>query len=123
MSAKRQLGECLPERRPIRWKSTATVHPTRGAFIGALAFPRSRHWCRCAGGRLPEHPARDRRSVDYRGVLFYPGHVREPVERYRSGLNQWLDQALAEVAIEQPSAEEAAAAVRTELSVLAELGL
>lgn len=32
-------------------------------------------------------------------------------------------QALAEVAIEQPSAEEASAAVRTELSVLAELGL
>ena len=32
-------------------------------------------------------------------------------------------QALAEVAIEQPSAEEVAAAVRTELSVLAELGL
>jgi D-serine deaminase-like pyridoxal phosphate-dependent protein len=50
--------------------------------------------------------ARDRRSVAYRGVLFYPGHVREPVadqgaplERLQADLGRLLD-ALADADLE-----------------------
>src|SRR5690606_22802062 len=41
---------------------------------------------------------RDRRGVDFRGLLFYPGHVREPVdeqgaalEKLRADLDRLLD--------------------------------